>query len=154
MTVLKLAHRTKVVVMKIVSCFWWWNWLVLSLTQRCCSRSAVWDLLWKYCAHSEHRFPAPSSREGCRKPVLGVWELCRYPRRLASQTVKDVQHPRLEDWVERYGWLSLDSWLSANREGHLRAKSNSSDYPQNSRSLYTAPGTLKRTGVKLSWMNQ
>ena len=25
-------------------------------------------------AHSEHRFPAPSSlKEGCRKPVLGVW---------------------------------------------------------------------------------
>ena len=25
--------------------------------------------------HSEHRFPAPSSKlkEGCRKPVLGVW---------------------------------------------------------------------------------
>ena len=22
--------------------------------------------------HSEHRFPAPSSKEGCRKPVLGV----------------------------------------------------------------------------------
>ena len=27
-------------------------------------------------AHSEHRFPAPSSlKEGCRKPVLGVWFL-------------------------------------------------------------------------------
>ena len=26
------------------------------------------------CSHSEHRFPAPSSK-GCRKPVLGVWEL-------------------------------------------------------------------------------
>ena len=24
-------------------------------------------------AHSEHRFPAPFSKEGCRKPVLGVW---------------------------------------------------------------------------------
>ena len=24
-------------------------------------------------AHSEHRFPAPS-KEGCRKPVLGVWD--------------------------------------------------------------------------------
>ena len=24
------------------------------------------------CTHSEHRFPAPSSREGCRKQVLGV----------------------------------------------------------------------------------
>ena len=33
-------------------------------------------------AHSEHRFPAPSSKlcqwleEGCRKPVLGVWVSC------------------------------------------------------------------------------
>ena len=27
--------------------------------------------------HSEHRFPAPSS-EGCRKPVLGVWERERH----------------------------------------------------------------------------
>ena len=25
-------------------------------------------------AHSDHRFPAPSLKEGCRKPVLGVWE--------------------------------------------------------------------------------
>ena len=25
------------------------------------------------CIHSDHRFPAP--KEGCRKPVLGVWEL-------------------------------------------------------------------------------
>ena len=25
-----------------------------------------------YSTHSEHRFPAPSSKEGCRKPVLGV----------------------------------------------------------------------------------
>ena len=24
-------------------------------------------------SHSEHRFPAPTSKEGCRKPVLGVW---------------------------------------------------------------------------------
>ena len=24
-------------------------------------------------AHSEHRFPAPSSKELGRKPVLGVW---------------------------------------------------------------------------------
>ena len=23
-------------------------------------------------SHSEHRFPAPSSKEGCRKPVLGI----------------------------------------------------------------------------------
>ena len=23
--------------------------------------------------HSKHRFPAPSSKEGCRQPVLGVW---------------------------------------------------------------------------------
>ena len=23
-------------------------------------------------SHSEHRFPAPSSKERCRKPVLGV----------------------------------------------------------------------------------
>ena len=27
--------------------------------------------------HSEHRFPAPSSKEGCRKPVLGVWSGAR-----------------------------------------------------------------------------
>ena len=25
-------------------------------------------------SHSEHRFPAPSLKEGCRKPVLAVWE--------------------------------------------------------------------------------
>ena len=36
--------------------------------------------LWSW-AHSEHRFPAPSSlKEGCRKPVLGVWELCSHSR--------------------------------------------------------------------------
>ena len=29
--------------------------------------------------HSEHRFPAPSSKEGCRKPVLGVWVLSYHP---------------------------------------------------------------------------
>ena len=23
--------------------------------------------------HSEHRFPAPALKEGCRKPVLEVW---------------------------------------------------------------------------------
>ena len=29
-----------------------------------------------YCSHSDHRFPTPSSlKEGCRKPVLGVWVL-------------------------------------------------------------------------------
>ena len=27
------------------------------------------------CPHSEHRFPAPSSKEGCHKPVLGIWAL-------------------------------------------------------------------------------
>ena len=31
-----------------------------------------------YWSHSEHRFPAPSSlKEGCRKPVFGVWVLIR-----------------------------------------------------------------------------
>ena len=29
-------------------------------------------VLWLSFTHSEHRFPAPSSKEGCRKPVLGV----------------------------------------------------------------------------------
>ena len=28
-------------------------------------------------SHSEHRFPVPSLKEGCRKPVLGVWETVR-----------------------------------------------------------------------------
>ena len=27
-------------------------------------------------AHSEHRFPAPSLKEGCRKPMLRVWLCC------------------------------------------------------------------------------
>ena len=30
--------------------------------------------VWWMEAHSEHRFPAPSSKEGCRKQVLGVWD--------------------------------------------------------------------------------
>ena len=30
-----------------------------------------------FSAHSEHRFPAPSSEEGCRKPVLGVCFQCK-----------------------------------------------------------------------------
>ena len=34
------------------------------------ARASEWS-----CSHSEHRFPAPSAKEGCRKPVLGVWEL-------------------------------------------------------------------------------
>ena len=32
-------------------------------------------------SHSEHRFPAPSLKEGCRKPVLGVWEGRSLPAR-------------------------------------------------------------------------
>ena len=28
---------------------------------------------WGEGAQSEHRFPAPSLKEGCRKPVRGVW---------------------------------------------------------------------------------
>ena len=33
----------------------------------------VWTLESGSDLHSEHRFPAPSSKEGCRKPVFGVW---------------------------------------------------------------------------------
>ena len=36
------------------------------------SRRASGTLHWTGQPHSEHRFPAPSSKEGCRKPVLGV----------------------------------------------------------------------------------
>ena len=32
-------------------------------------------------AHSDNRFPAPSLKEGCRKPVLGVWEGSCLPAR-------------------------------------------------------------------------
>ena len=35
---------------------------IMLFLNRCCSDT-----------HSEHRFLAPSSKEGCRKPVLGVW---------------------------------------------------------------------------------
>ena len=35
-----------------------------------------WLLQSLFTPHSEHRFPAPSLKEGCRKPVLGV---CVYP---------------------------------------------------------------------------
>ena len=39
------------------------------------SRSPGWGRSFP---HSEHRFPAPFSKEGCRKPVLGVWVIpCR-----------------------------------------------------------------------------
>ena len=36
--------------------------------------------------HSEHRFPAPSSKEGCRKPVLGVWLTHTHGRQARTHT--------------------------------------------------------------------
>ena len=44
-----------------------------------------------YWTHSEHRFPAPSSKgrkEGCRKPVLGVWVVNRQHQAGVQQRVK------------------------------------------------------------------
>ena len=38
-----------------------------------CLLSAKIVIYAKVVPHSKHRFPAPSSKEGCRKPVLGVW---------------------------------------------------------------------------------
>ena len=40
-------------------------------------------------SHSEHRFPGPSSKEGCRKPVLGV---CRQPVCMTSLSSADPRH--------------------------------------------------------------
>ena len=39
-----------------------------SCTPACFRIGSVWSK-----PHSQHRFPAPSSEVGCRKPVLGVW---------------------------------------------------------------------------------
>ena len=39
-----------------------------------CWTLSVWTLpSLGHCPDSEHRFPAPSSKEGCGKPVFGVW---------------------------------------------------------------------------------
>ena len=44
-------------------------------------------------AHTEHRFLAPSLKEGCRKPVLGVWLCCSL---------------RLSKWAE-LSWIRVSS---------------------------------------------
>ena len=46
---------------------------------------SVWTLpSLGHCPDSEHRFPAPSSKEGCGKPVFGVWVTVRTRRSLSG----------------------------------------------------------------------
>ena len=42
--------------------------------------------------HSEHRFPAPSLKERCRKPVLGVWRETIPNTKLLLGYSVDVKH--------------------------------------------------------------
>ena len=40
-------------------------------------------------SHSKHRFPAPSSKEGCGKPVLGLWPRLRGYQDVDSQPLRN-----------------------------------------------------------------
>ena len=74
--------------------------------------------------HSEHRFPAPSLKEGCRKPVLGVWvRLCSVQGRMVGHvTSLDVL------WSTWAGSVGLESRKTSNQRGESKSKSSIFSY--------------------------
>ena len=72
--------------------------------------------------HSEHRFPAPSSKEGCRKPVFGVW--CNpwvpgtyTPQRMRVSLSLSIQKKENKSWLVSSGLLTS---RPATTQGRLR----------------------------------